>query len=94
MEPISAIGALAKTAALLKDWPLWLFTAVALTLTVFSSTEEFWELLPPAGGRAIAFVAIAAWIFTGCRAVAPGIRAFHAYRDAAAARIRFVSDAN
>ncbi len=90
-EPVTTTtGALATIAGRLKDWPLWLFTAIALTLTVFSAVPGFRQLVSPATTHAVAFGAIAAWIFAGCRAVAPGIRAFHAYRAASAARVQFV----
>jgi hypothetical protein len=67
---------------------LWLFTAIALTL--FSAVPDFRQLVAPATAHAIAFGAVAAWIFTGCRAVAPGFQAFQAYRATSDAQIRFV----
>lgn len=87
-EPITTTtGALATIAERLKDWPLWLFTAIAITLTVFWAVPDFRQLASPAVAHTIAFGAIAAWIFAGCRAVAPGIQALQTYRAASAARV-------
>jgi hypothetical protein len=89
MEPVSTTtGAWAKIAAELKDWPLWLFFAVAISLTVFVLVPQFRQLVSPAAGNGVLFSAVVAWIFTGCRAVTPIARAFHAYRPEA--RIKFV----
>lgn len=84
-KPVTTTSALASIAAALKDWPLSLFAAVALTLSVFSAVPEFRELVSLRVARAVA-----AWIFAGCRAVTPAIRAFHAYRAALEARVHYV----
>jgi hypothetical protein len=90
-EPVTtATGALATIADRLKDWPLWMFTALALTLTVFWAIPDFRELVSLTTAHVIGFGATAGWIFTGCRTVGPGIRAFHAFRAASEARVRFV----
>jgi hypothetical protein len=89
-EPVATTGALASAAAALRDWPLSLFVAVALTLSVFSAVPEFRELVSLQSAHGILFGAVAAWIFAGCRAVAPTIRAFHAYRAVLEARVRYV----
>jgi hypothetical protein len=91
VEPVSATtGTWAKIAAELKDWPLWLFAAVALSLTVFVLVPEFWQLVSVPTRRAVLFAAVVAWIFAACRAVTPIVHAFHAYRAASEARIKFV----
>jgi hypothetical protein len=89
-EPVTTAGALASITAALKDWPLPLLTAVALTLSVFSAVPEFRELVSLPVAHGILFGAVAAWIFAGCKAVTPAIRAFHAYRAALEARVRYV----
>jgi hypothetical protein len=89
-EPVTTTGALASIAAALKDWPLSLFAAAALALSVFSAVPEFRELVSLPAARGILFGAVAAWIFAGCRAVTPVIQAFHAYRAASDARVRYV----
>ncbi len=91
VEPVSATtGTWAKIAAALKDWPLWLFVAVALSLTVFALVPEFRQLASPAAGSGVLFAAIVAWIFVVCRAVTPIVHAFHAYRTASEARVKYV----
>jgi hypothetical protein len=91
VEPVSATtGTWAKIAATLKDWPLWLFVAVGLSLTVFALVPEFRQLVSPAAGRGVLFAAVVAWIFTVCRAITPIVHAFHAYRTASEARIKYV----
>jgi hypothetical protein len=77
-EPVTATGALAGAATKLKDWPLWLFVAVALTLTVFGSVPEFRELAPPPYPHVVLFGAVAAYFFAGCRAVSPATQAYRA----------------
>jgi hypothetical protein len=90
MEPVTTTGTLASVAAALKDWPLSLFAAVALTLSVFLAVPEFRELVSLPVAHGILFGTVAAWIFAGCRAVTPVIRAFHAYRAASEARVHYV----
>jgi hypothetical protein len=90
LEPASATSSWAKIAGALKDWPLWLFVAVAPSLSVFTSVPQFRELVAPAGRTVIVFATIVAWIFTASRAVTPIMRALHTYGAASEGRIKFV----
>ena len=71
MEPASATtgSTWAKIAASLKDWPLWLFVAVALSLTVFLLVPEFRQLVPAAPRDGVLFAGVVAWILAVCKAV-------------------------
>jgi hypothetical protein len=91
LEPASTTSSWAKIAGVLKDWPLWLFVAVALSLSIFASVPQFRELVTPAGRTGILFATIVAWIFTASRAVTPIVRSLHIYRAASEARIKFVA---
>jgi len=90
-EPVTTTtGTLASIASAIKDWPLSLFVAVALILSVFVAVPEFRELVSPPTAHGVLFAAVAAWILAGCRGAAPAIRAFHAYQAASERRIHYV----
>jgi hypothetical protein len=91
LEPVGTTSSMAKIAGALKDWPLWLFVAVALSLSIFASIAQFRELVPPAGRTGILFAITVAWIFTASRAATPILRALHTYRTTSEARIKFVA---
>jgi hypothetical protein len=66
VDPLgTATGLWAKIAKQLKDWPLWLFFAVAISLTVFVVVPEFRQLVSPTAAKGILFAAVVAWIFAG-----------------------------
>jgi hypothetical protein len=50
---------------------LWLFFAVAISLTAFVIVPEFQQLVSPGTAKGILFAAVVAWIFAGSRAVPP-----------------------
>src|SRR5262252_1332723 len=87
MEPASAW---AKVLGALKDWPLWLFVAVAASLTVFVSVPDFRALASSSANTGLVFATVVAWIFVAARAASPIVRAVQAYRSAREARIKFV----
>jgi hypothetical protein len=62
---------LARALDAMKQWPLWLFIAIALSLTVFVIVPDFRNLAPPAISAALVFSTIVAWIFTCTRAAKP-----------------------
>jgi hypothetical protein len=78
MEPLTAAGVTetAKVAGMVKDWPLWLFFALALSLTVFMGVPAFRNLVPDEKQPFLWFAVIAAWIFVLMR----GITAYAAIR--------------
>jgi hypothetical protein len=55
----------------MKQWPIWLFVAIALSLTVFVVVPDFRSLAPPALSAALVFSTVVAWIFTFARAAKP-----------------------
>lgn len=90
MEPASAAGAWVKAAETIKDWPLWLFVGVALSLTVLLAVPDFRELVSPSIKTGALFAATVAWILTACRAVGPAVLAWRVWRAASEARIKFI----
>lgn len=79
----------AKLAAALKDVPLWLFTAVALSMTLLITVPEFRAQLFPSGPLGL-FLTLVAWIFVLARSTIPAIRAWRLWRATSRARMRFV----
>jgi hypothetical protein len=78
MEPITTSGAsLAKTLSIIKDFPLWLLTAIALALAVFL-------VLPSFAGAAITSA-----IFAGCRFASLVIAEIRTYQLSLKARRTF-----
>jgi hypothetical protein len=75
MEPSSGLWARALDSV--KNWPLWLLVAVALSLTVLVSIPDFRALASPA--TALVYAGIVAWIFVLARAAKPITEAMQAY---------------
>jgi hypothetical protein len=69
MDPSSGIWARALDGV--KNWPLWLLVAVALSLTIFVAIPEFRALASPTTATALVYAAIVAWIFVLARAAKP-----------------------
>ena len=87
MEPLTAAGVTqsAKAAGILKDWPLWLFLALALSLTVFMGVPTFRNIVASDKQPIFWFAVIAAWIFVFARGAKPAfaaIRGLNAQREA------------
>lgn len=70
MDP-SNTGVLARALDGIKQWPIWLFVAIALSLTVFVVVPDFLNLAPPTLRAALVFSTIVAWIFSCARAAKP-----------------------
>jgi hypothetical protein len=68
-EPVTTIsGAVTKALSAIKDFPLWLLTAIALSLIAFLSVPEFSSAVPQVKTRTwITVAAITAAIFAACR---------------------------
>jgi hypothetical protein len=70
MDP-SNTGMLARALDGMKQWPIWLFVAIALSLTVFVVVPDFRHLASPAASAALVYGTIVAWIFVCARAAKP-----------------------
>jgi hypothetical protein len=90
MEPASTVGAWAKITEAVKDWPLWLFVGVALSLSLFLGVPDFRGLVSPSVMTGVMFAAAVAWILTASRAVAQTFLAWRAWQAASEARVKFV----
>jgi hypothetical protein len=90
VEPVSTAGTWAKIAGVIKEWPLWLFVGVALSLSLFLVVPEFRELVSPTTRIGVKFATAVAWIFVASRAAGPAIQMGRHWRAASEARIRFV----
>ena len=67
-EPTTAIsGAITKALSAIRDFPLWLLTAIALSLIAFLSIPEFSRAVSQETRRWITVAAITAAIFAACR---------------------------
>jgi hypothetical protein len=81
MEPVSTTGAWAKTLGIIKDWPLWLLVAVAVSLTVFVAVPDFRHLVvSPAANSVVFYGVIVAWIFVAARGAKPAFEAARWYQ--------------
>lgn len=69
MDPSS--GMWARVLDSVKNWPLWLLAAIALSLTVLVAVPDFRGLASPTTGTALLYAAIVAWIFLLARATKP-----------------------
>lgn len=90
MQPAGAVGTWVKVAEAVKDWPLWFFVGVALSLSVFCVVPEFRELVSLSIRTDVLFATAVAWILVASRAATPTVRAWLAWRAALEARIKFV----
>jgi len=90
MEPTGAASAWTKVVDAVKQWPLWLFLAVALSLSVFIAVPAFRNLLPEGARTWVVFGMAVAWIFTATKGMATVVDAWRAHRAAAHAKIKFV----
>src|ERR1700719_2228109 len=70
MDP-SNTGMLARALDGMKQWPIWLFVAIALSLTVFVVVPDFRHLASPAASAALVYGTVVAWIFVCARAAKP-----------------------
>jgi hypothetical protein len=70
MDP-SSTGMWARTLDAIKEWPLWMLVAIALSLTVLVAVPDFRNLASPTTGTALVYAAIVAWIFVLARAAKP-----------------------
>jgi hypothetical protein len=62
MDPSSS-GIWTRAIDAIKEWPLWLFVAVALSMTVLVAVPDFRGLASPTTGIALLYAAIVSWIF-------------------------------
>jgi hypothetical protein len=90
VEPASTAGAWVKVVEAVKNWPLWLFVGVALSLSVFCVVPDFRELVSPSIRTVILFAMAVAWILAASRAATPAVRAWLAWRAASEACIKFM----
>jgi hypothetical protein len=79
MDPAAA-GAGVRILAAIRNWPLWILFAVALSLTAILAVPDFRTLASPIGTVGLACAVVVAWIFTVARAVEPTFAALSAYR--------------
>ncbi len=67
-EPATTISsAVTKALSAIKDFPLWLLTAIALSLIAFLSVPQFSDAVPRETRTWIIVAAVTAAIFAGCR---------------------------
>ena len=69
----------ARVLGAIKEWPLWLLVAIALSLSVILAVPDFRGLIFPAVVPLICLVVVA-WIFVIARAAKPTFDAISAYR--------------
>jgi hypothetical protein len=69
MDPSS--GTWARVLDSVRNWPLWLLFAIALSLTVLVAVPDFRALASPATANALVYATIVAWIFVLARAAKP-----------------------
>lgn len=77
MDPSSGIWARALDGV--KNWPLWLLVAIALSLTVLVAIPDFRALASPTTATGLVYAAIVAWIFVLARAAKPTSEAVLTY---------------
>jgi hypothetical protein len=90
VEPITAASTAVKTADVVKDWPLWFFFAIAVSLTVFVAVPMFRDSAPLTYQPFFLLAAIVAWALFVSRASVTGLQAWRLHRSAAEARRKFV----
>jgi hypothetical protein len=78
MDP-SSTSALARILIAIKEWPLWMLTAIALSLTVFVAVPDFRQLASPVIAAGLTYATVVAWIFVAARATRPIIGAVVTY---------------
>jgi hypothetical protein len=78
MDPSSS-GIWTRAIDAIKEWPLWLFVAVALSMTVLVAVPDFRGLASPTTGIALLYAAIVSWIFVLARAARPATEAALTY---------------
>src|SRR5712691_10078442 len=78
MDP-SSTGMWARALDSLKEWPLWLLVAIAVSLTVLVAVPDFRNLASPTTATALVYCTIVAWIFVCARAAKPGTEALLTY---------------
>ncbi len=74
----------------MKNWPLWIFIAVAICLTVLVTFPYFHPLTSASAIRWLAFFAVAAGIFAATLSISRAVRLYRTYRAGADSRINFV----
>ena len=78
MDPAST-GAFARILIAIREWPLWMLTAIALSLTVFVAVPDFRQLASPVIATGLIYATVVAWIFVITRATSPSIGAALTY---------------
>jgi len=78
MDPAST-RILARTLDAIKEWPLWMLVAIALSLSVVIAVPDFRNLASPTTATALFYVTIVAWIFVLARATRPATEAVLTY---------------
>ena len=61
----------ARTLNAIKEWPLWMLVAIALSLSVLVAVPDFRNLASPTTATALVYATIVAWIFVLARAAYP-----------------------
>jgi hypothetical protein len=90
MEPITTSGAsLAKTLSIIKDFPLWLLTAIALALAAFLVMPSFAGAVSKDTRTWVTVATITSAIFAGCRFASLVIDEIRTYRLSLKARRTF-----
>jgi hypothetical protein len=77
MDPSTGIWARALDS--IKEWPLWLLVAIAVSLTVLVAVPDFRNLASPTTTTVLIYCTIVAWIFVCARAARPGTEALLTY---------------
>jgi hypothetical protein len=90
MEPAGAASARAKVVDAVKQWPLWIFWAIALSLSVFVAVPAFENLIPEGPRSGVVFAMAVAWIFTGTKTVATIAHALREHKAASDSGVKFV----
>jgi hypothetical protein len=89
-EPVSTIsGVVAKALTAIKEFPLWLLTAIALSLIIFLSVPKFSAAVPPETRTWITLGAVVATILAASRLGSLIISHINSYRADLEARRTF-----
>lgn len=90
MEPIATASTAVKTANVVKDWPLWFFFAISVSLTVFVAVPMFRDAAPMTYRPFFLLAMIVAWAFFVSRASVTGLNALRLHKSTSEARRKFV----
>ena len=90
VEPTTSVSAWSKIGAALKDWPLWLLAGAAASATVFVLVPPFRGSVNATTLPLVYFAAVALWILSAFRAIAPAVQVTQVFRRSREAGVSFV----